>query len=81
MKEKLEQRLQELRSEFESGQKMLADLDAQRNNLQQTVLRISGAIQVLEELLESEESTAGNGVGAGNKQTASLPHLGRESRS
>lgn len=72
MKEKLEERLQELRMEFESGQKMLADLDAQRNNVQQTVLRISGAIQVLEELLGSEESKSGNGAEAGSLPGASV---------
>jgi hypothetical protein len=32
---------------------MLADLDAQRADLQQTLLRISGAIQVLKELLDT----------------------------
>lgn len=51
MKEKLEQRLQELKAEFESGQKMIADLETQQANLKTTLLRISGAIQVLEELL------------------------------
>jgi uncharacterized protein (UPF0147 family) len=61
MKAKIEQRLQELKSEFESGQKMLADLDAQQANLKATLLRISGAIQVLEELLQdSPLPTAGN---------------------
>lgn len=51
MKEQLEQRLQELKAEFESGQKMLVDLETQQVNLKTTLLRISGAIQVLEELL------------------------------
>ncbi len=51
MKEQLEQRLTELKSEYQSGQKMLADLQTQQANLQQTLLRISGAMQVLEELL------------------------------
>lgn len=50
MKEHLEIRLRELKAEFESGQKVLADLDARRDNLRETMLRISGAIQVLEEL-------------------------------
>jgi flagellar biosynthesis chaperone FliJ len=54
MKQELERRLGELRSEFESGQKMLADLETKKNELQTTMLRISGAIQVIEELLAKE---------------------------
>ncbi|HBE16245.1 MAG TPA: hypothetical protein DEG17_25140 [Cyanobacteria bacterium UBA11149] len=53
MKQQLEQRLQSLKSEFESGQKMLAELEAKQANLRETLLRISGAIQVLEEELHS----------------------------
>ncbi|MGA7934462.1 MAG: hypothetical protein WCA35_13020 [Kovacikia sp.] len=49
--EKLQQRLQSLRTEYEAGQKMLADLEAKQANLRDTLLRISGAIQVLEETL------------------------------
>ncbi len=55
MKEQLEQRLQQLKQEFEAGQKMLAEYEAKQAELQQTLLRISGAIQVLEELLAAEE--------------------------
>lgn len=51
MKEKLQQRLQSLKTEYEDGQKMLADLEVQQANLRKTLLRISGAIQVLEETL------------------------------
>ena len=51
MQEQLEQRLKELKIEFETGQKMLADLDARQANMRNTLLRISGAIQVLEEEL------------------------------
>lgn len=57
MKEKLEERLKKLKAEFESGQKMLADLEAQQANLKTTLLRISGAIQVLEELLSPEQAS------------------------
>ncbi len=60
MKNKLEQRLQELKSEFESGQKMLSDLEAQQENLKTTLLRISGAIQVLEELLSADREPTEN---------------------
>lgn len=51
MKKQLEQRLQELKAEFEAGQKMLAELEARQASLRETLLRISGAIQVLEEEL------------------------------
>lgn len=60
MQEQVRQRLAELRSELESGQRMLAELDARRAELQQTLLRIAGAAQVLEELL----SGAGEAPGA-----------------
>ncbi len=52
MKEKLDKRLEELKSEFESGQKILSDLETRQTELQKNMLRISGAIQVLEEELE-----------------------------
>lgn len=55
MKEQLEKRITELKSEFEAGQKMLVDLQTKRTELEATLLRISGAIQVLEELLAQDE--------------------------
>lgn len=61
MKLQLEQRLKELKAEFESGQKALAELEARQANLRNTLLRISGAIQVLEEELAKEDQTDGNG--------------------
>ena len=66
MKAQLEKRLKELRNEYESGQKTLgnietalAELEARKENLNETLLRISGAIELLEEVLgvESEVST------------------------
>lgn len=55
MKNALEQRLNTLKSEYESGQKMLAELDAKRNQLTTTLVRIEGAMQVLQELLAQEQ--------------------------
>ena len=49
MREQLEQRLNELKIEFEAGQKMIVDLEKRRANLSESLLRISGAIQVLKE--------------------------------
>lgn len=57
MKEQLEARMKELKSEFETGQKALEEMDMQRTNLVYTLLRINGAIQVLEELVQKEASS------------------------
>lgn len=54
MKQQLEKRLAELKAEYESGQKMLADLEKKHGELESTLLRISGAIQVIEEMLQQE---------------------------
>ncbi len=58
-KEQVRQRLKELRVEFQAGQKMLEDIEKKRDRLRESMLRIAGAIQVLEEL-EGE----GGGVGS-----------------
>lgn len=54
MKDQMEKRLEELKSELAAGEKLLADLQAKQASVQQTMLRIAGAIQVLEELLGQE---------------------------
>ncbi len=51
MRDQLANRLETLKREFESGQKMLSDLEEKQVRLRETLLRISGAIQVLEEEL------------------------------
>ena len=56
MRDQIENRLSDLKNEYEQGQKILAELDAKREKTAQAMLRISGAIQVLEELLTKEES-------------------------
>jgi hypothetical protein len=56
MVRQLERRLKELKGEFESGKKSLADLEVHQSNIRSNMLRISGAIQVLEELLNQDQS-------------------------
>lgn len=56
MQKLIEQRLNELRDQFESGQKMMAELESKQASLRDTLLRISGAIQVLEELIAIESA-------------------------
>lgn len=46
-----EARLLELKREFEAGQKLLRELEAKQIEVRDTLLRIGGAVQVLEELL------------------------------
>jgi predicted nuclease with TOPRIM domain len=61
LREQLQQRLEELKREFETGQARLRELEMQVAHLRETLLRISGAIQVLEEM-------QAEGAGAGGAQ-------------
>jgi prefoldin subunit 5 len=47
----MEKRLEELRSELTKGRQRLELLDRERQEVRDTMLRISGAIRVLEELV------------------------------
>ena len=49
-------RLAELREEFQKGQTRLAEMELQQAQLRETLLRISGAIQVLEEMLPGAQT-------------------------
>ncbi len=57
MENGFKKRLEELKQEFEKGQQQLDALDKQRADLRDTLLRISGAIQVLEEEIEKTKDT------------------------
>ncbi|HEY8375468.1 MAG TPA: hypothetical protein VIK91_03220 [Nannocystis sp.] len=50
----IESRLAELRREFEAGQKLLRELEGKQMEVRDTMLRIGGAMQVLEELLAAD---------------------------
>jgi chromosome segregation ATPase len=56
LQERLERRRAELTAELERGRRVLADLDAQRAAVRDTLLRLTGAIEVL-----TEELAAANG--------------------
>ncbi len=62
MKQQLEQRLKKLRAEFDSGQRTLGEMEIKQANLRNTLLRISGAIQVLEEELARENQPGLNNI-------------------
>lgn len=71
MREQLEQRLTALRSEYEKGLSQLRQLESQSTSLRETLLRISGAILVLEELLNTPTAVA-----SGDGQKAVIPPTG-----
>jgi hypothetical protein len=56
MREQIQTRLVDLRKEFETGQADLDEAEKEVACLREIVLRISGAVQVLEELLAEEQS-------------------------
>jgi hypothetical protein len=57
MRDQIEDRLKTLKSEFQAGQEILAELAARETNVRMTMARISGAMQVLEELLNGEAAS------------------------
>lgn len=70
----LEKRLIELRAEYENGQKILkdielklAELENRKKILGETLLRISGAIDLLEEVLGESESAESHEIKAGSE--------------
>jgi len=73
MIEQLQARLETLREEFVNGEQKLADLTAQTAQLRDTLLRISGAIQVLEEELarssEGEKPQTGSDLKSAGSET------------
>jgi predicted nuclease with TOPRIM domain len=58
MTEQIKTRIESLRAEYRTGQEMLAELEGREAGLKMTLTRISGAIQVLEELLQENTPAA-----------------------
>lgn len=54
-RDSIAQRLQQLKDERRAGDAQLQQLDARRSELQKTLIRIDGAIQVLEEVLSEQQ--------------------------
>jgi hypothetical protein len=70
MQEQLQSRLDALRKEFEIGQAELQKIENQRIYLHETMLRIGGAIQVLEELLAEGKPAGQNEICLDEAQAA-----------
>jgi predicted nuclease with TOPRIM domain len=63
MREQVQMRLEVLKKELEAGQAELEKVEKQRAYLHETMLRISGAVQVLEELLAEGQPAGQDGSG------------------
>ncbi len=60
MRDQLNERLESLKADFERGKARLAQLEEEETQLRETMLRVSGAIQVLtEELTRQDEAGEG----------------------
>lgn len=60
MQEILQQRFEALKAEFDKGQARLRELQQQEAQLHETLLRISGAMQILSELLAENTTDTEN---------------------
>jgi hypothetical protein len=67
----MQTRLEALRKEFQTGQAELEKIERQRTHLHEIMLRISGALQVLEELLAERQAAGQNGTGSAEMHLAS----------
>jgi uncharacterized coiled-coil protein SlyX len=56
MEDRMQERLAELRRELAQGEQLLAELSTREVELRTSMLRIAGAIQVLDELLAADGS-------------------------
>lgn len=61
LRDRLTERLDTLRREYATGEQQIAALDARAAELRSTLLRISGAVQVLEEMLVSMDEASAPG--------------------
>jgi hypothetical protein len=75
VRERLEERLEALRIERQAGERLLARLAAEQTEVEHTLLRISGAIQVLEELLATATDPAALDPDLGLLATPTLPEV------
>jgi len=63
LRDEIQSRLAILKREFETGQARLREVEKQESSLRETLLRISGAIQVLDELLTQDKEAPPKEVG------------------
>jgi hypothetical protein len=76
MKDQMKTRLAELKAEFAKGKQKLDELESQTREVQHALLRISGAIQVLEELSQNNSDGA-DALGPSIAAPLDMTHAGQ----
>jgi predicted nucleic acid-binding Zn-ribbon protein len=75
-RQQIETRLAALKCEYDKGQAARQELEQQLTSLRETILRISGAIHVLEELLSSSASGMPAEQQSGPNSARTVAHSG-----
>ena len=70
IRDQIQARLEELKKELETRQAELQKVEMQRTYLHETMFRISGAMQVLEELLTAVDSAKRDGEATNEGRSA-----------
>jgi predicted nuclease with TOPRIM domain len=70
MRQQLEERLATLKGEYDKGQNRIRQLEGELTSVRETMLRISGAILVLQELLAPETARRSDPVNGSAVTTA-----------
>ena len=76
MRERVEARLRELRAEFDTGQARLRELELEETRLREVLLRISGAIQALQEVLDEPKVAPASGAADAPGSSPGTPSAG-----
>lgn len=74
--DRIEQRLRELTTEIAKGNQQLEALEQRRTEIEQTLLRLSGAVQVLTELLDTHDSASSESARAESNGPATATAVG-----
>jgi len=77
MREQLQARFTELTRDYQLGQGRLAELDREQAALRETLLRINGAMQVIEELLGASNANGHSANGQRANGQRAEPEAGR----
>jgi hypothetical protein len=79
MRDLIDRRLTELRAELEAGHRLQVELETRQEELRRSMLRISGAIQVLGELSTAADERGGTPADLPREITAETPAALRRS--